>query len=124
MDFLFKIEEKHLNRNAILWYSDTMTEATVEEIASFISGNVKRKQILDVLDKNGSENYEAIRKLTRTPKLILDKVLKDMEEKGVVIKQNDSYTLTENGKKAANNLPKQSTHPSAHKFDSNIRRDI
>jgi len=37
-----------------------MAEATVEEkIASYISGNVKRKQILDVLHKNGSGTFEA-----------------------------------------------------------------
>lgn len=110
--------------NAILGHSDTMTEATVEEIASFISGNVKRKQILDVLNKNGSETFEALRKLTRMPKLMLEKVLKDMAEKDVIIKENDSFTLTENGKKAATVLPKQSNRSGSHKFESNIRREI
>ncbi len=101
-----------------------MAEATIEEIAGFISGNVKRKQILAVLDKNGSETFEALRKLTRMPKLMLEKVLKDMTERGVVIKQNESFTLTENGKKAASILPKQSTKASGHKFEANIHREI
>lgn len=101
-----------------------MTEATVEEIASFISGNVKRKQVLDVLDKNGSLTFENIRKHTRMPKIMLDKALKDMMEKGVIIKQNDNFELTENGKKAANILPKQSTKSGGGRFDSNIRREI
>ncbi len=104
--------------------SDTMAEATVEEITGFISGNVKRKQVLDVLDKNGSKTSEDLRKITRTPKIVMEKVLNSMVENGVVEKQNDSYTLTENGKKAANNLPKQSARASVHKYDSNVRRDI
>jgi predicted transcriptional regulator len=78
-----------------------MVEATVEELAGYISGNAKRKQIIDVLDKNGTETMEALWKLTRVPKLMLEKSLKDMAEKGVVKKQKDKYTLTENGKAAA-----------------------
>ncbi len=101
-----------------------MTEATVEEIAGFISGNVKRKQILDVLDKNGSETFESLRKITRMPKLMLKKVLKDMLEKGVVIEQKESYSLTENGKKAATALPKQSNKSGGHRFEANIHREI
>ena len=42
------------------------------------------------------------------PRLMLEKVLKDMTEKGVIIKQEDSFILTENGKAAANILPKGS----------------
>lgn len=101
-----------------------MTEATVEEIAGFISGNVKRKQILDVLDKNGSETLVTLRKLTRMPRLMLEKVLKDMAEKGVIIKQNDSFSLTENGKKAANILPRQSNKAGGHTFEANLHREI
>lgn len=101
-----------------------MTEATVEEIASYISGNVKRKQILDVLDKNGSVTSETLRKLTRIPKITLEKTLENMEKNGIVIKQNDNFILTENGKKAANVLPKQSNQASGNRFDSHIRREI
>lgn len=119
-----QIEEKPLTSNAILGYSDTMAEATVEEIASFISGNVKRKQILDVLEKNGSMTFDNIRKLTRTPKIMLEKTLENMEVRGVVIKQNNVFTLTENGKKAVNALPGQSNKSSGHRFDANIRREI
>jgi predicted transcriptional regulator len=101
-----------------------MAEATVEEIAGFITGNVKRKQILDVLDKNERATYEMIRKLTRMPKLILDKAIKDMTEKGVITTQNDSFILTETGKKVANSLPKQSNKAGGHKFEANIHREI
>jgi predicted transcriptional regulator len=78
-----------------------MAEATVEELAGYISGNVRRKQIVDVLDKNGAETAETLGKLTRAPKLLLEKALKDMAGKGVVKKQKDKYMLTENGKAAA-----------------------
>ncbi len=78
-----------------------MAEVPVEELVGFISGNVKRKQIVDVLDKNGAETGEALGKLTRAPKLLLEKALKDMAEKGVVKKQKDKYALTDNGKAAA-----------------------
>ena len=101
-----------------------MSDATVEEIAGFISGNVKRKQILDVLDKNGSGTYESIRKHTRMPKLLLDKALKDMSEKGAITLQGESYVLTETGKAVAMVLPKQSNKAGGHKFDANIRREI
>jgi predicted transcriptional regulator len=86
-----------LHHNAIIHYRDMMAEATAEELAGYISGNVKRRQIVDVLDKNGSETFEALEKLTRTPKLVLDKALKDMVDRGVITKQKDKYKLTDNG---------------------------
>ena len=103
---------------------DTMVEATVEEISGYISGNVKRKQILDVLHKNGSKTSEDLRKITRTPQVVMEKVLEGMVEHGVVVRQNDSYALTENAQKAANVLPRQAAKTSVHKYDSNIRREI
>jgi len=74
-----------------------MVEATAEELAGYISGNVKRRQIVDVLEKNGSETFEALEKLTRIPKIMLDKALKDMAERGAITKQKDKYALTDNG---------------------------
>ncbi len=74
-----------------------MVEATAEELAGYISGNVKRRQIVDVLEKNGSETYESLEKLTRIPKIMLDKALKDMAERGAITKQKDKYALTDNG---------------------------
>lgn len=97
---------------------------TVEEITGFISGNVKRKQILDVLDKNGSASGEYLGKLTRMPRLMLEKVLKDMTEKGVIELQNDKYVLTESGKVAAQVLPKGSAKGGGQKYDANIQREI
>ncbi len=81
-----------------------MVEATVEELAGYISGNVKRRQIVDVLNKNGVETFDALGKLTRTPKSLLEKSLRDMEEKGVIKKDGDRYSLTENGVAVVNVL--------------------
>lgn len=69
----------------------------VEDLTGYISGNVKRRQIVDVLDKNGSETAEALGKLTRTPKLMIEKTLKDLADNGVIKKENDKYVLTERG---------------------------
>jgi predicted transcriptional regulator len=78
-----------------------MVEATVEEMVGFISGNVKRKQIIDVLEKNGAETEDTLGKLTRVPRTLLEKSIKDMAERGIVKKQKDKYVLTEDGKAAA-----------------------
>lgn len=86
-----------LRQGDILHSSDTMVEVTVEELAGFITGNVKRKQVVDVLDKNGSETFETIEKTTRTPKLMLEKTLKDLTDRGIIKKQKDKYALTDNG---------------------------
>jgi predicted transcriptional regulator len=80
---------------------DMMAEATVEELAGYISGNVKRRQIVDVLDKNGSETFDALEKLTRMPKIMLGKALTDMVGRGVIKEQKEKYMLTDNGKAAA-----------------------
>jgi predicted transcriptional regulator len=77
---------------------DMMAEATVEELTGYISGNVRRRQIIDVLDKNGSETFEALEKLTRTPRLMLEKAIKDMVGRGIIKVHKDEYSLTDNGK--------------------------
>jgi predicted transcriptional regulator len=86
--------------NAIIYECDKMPEPTVEELAGYISGNARRRQVADVLDKNGSETPEALEKLTRMPKPVLERTLKDMAERGVITKQNDKYQLTSIGMSA------------------------
>lgn len=61
------------------------------------SGNVKRRQIVDVLEKNSSETFDKLEKLSRIPKIMLGKTLTDMTGKGIVKEQNSKYGLTENG---------------------------
>ena len=73
---------------------------TVEEQVGFISGNTKRKQIVDVLEKNGSESAEILGKITRAPKLVLDRTLEEMIHKEIIRKKKDQYELTDLGKQA------------------------
>jgi predicted transcriptional regulator len=73
---------------------------TVEEQVGYITANVKRKQIVDVLDKNGRESAEMLGKITRAPKLVLDHALEDMINKEIVKKSKDQFELTDQGKQA------------------------
>jgi DNA-binding HxlR family transcriptional regulator len=73
---------------------------TVEEQVGYITGNIKRKQIVDVIDKKGSESAEMLGKITRVPKLVLDRTLEDMVNKEIVKRSNDKYELTDQGKQA------------------------
>ncbi len=90
--------ENLLRIDVLLHISDTMV--TVEEQVGYMTGNVKRKQIVDVLDKNGSESAEMLGKITRVPKLVIDHTLEDMIKKEIVKKSRDMYELTDQGKQA------------------------
>ncbi len=87
-----------MREDDLIYDGDTMV--TVEEQVGYITGNVKRKQIVDVLDKKGSESAEMLGKLTRVPKLVLDRTLEDMVHKEIVKKSKDHYELTDQGKQA------------------------
>lgn len=65
----------------------------------YVSSNVKRKQVVDVLEKNGSETLEQLSKLTRIPRLSLQKVVDELKEKDIIIRSKDKYSLTETGEK-------------------------
>ena len=87
-----------MRKDVLLHNCDTMV--TVEEQVGYITANVKRKQIVDVLDKNGSESAEMLGKITRAPKLVLDHALEDMINKEIVKKSKDQFELTDQGKQA------------------------
>jgi predicted transcriptional regulator len=71
----------------------------IEELVGYVSSNVKRKQVVDVLEKNGSETLEQLSKLTRIPRLSLQKVVDELKEKDIIIRSKDKYSLTETGEK-------------------------
>ncbi len=87
-----------MRKDVLLHNCDTMV--TVEEQVGYITANVKRKQIVDVLDKNGRESAEMLGKITRAPKLVLDHALEDMINKEIVKKSKDQFELTDQGKQA------------------------
>lgn len=76
-----------------------MAEENVEAIVGYISGNARRKQIVEALSK-GAENVEALGKLTRIPRLSLEKMMEEMAGKNIVTKGKDGYKLTEAGEQA------------------------
>lgn len=69
----------------------------IEELAGYVSSNVKRKQIVDVLEKNGSSTSEYISKRTRIPRLSLEKMLDEMIDRQIVKKDDGKYGLTDTG---------------------------
>lgn len=68
----------------------------VEELVGYISGNVRRRQAIEALSKGG-ESLVQLEKLSRIPKLMLEKVLGEMVDKKIVKKTTDGYKLTEEG---------------------------
>lgn len=77
-----------------------MAEDNIEAIVGYLSGNVRRKQIAEALSK-GAEDLAALAKLTRIPRLSLEKMLEEMAGKGIVNKGAGGYRLTEAGTQAA-----------------------
>lgn len=74
-----------------------MAEDTADELVGYITGNARRKQIIDVLVK-GDEHLIALAKLTRIPRLSLEKAIGEMVDKKIVSKEKTGYHLTETGK--------------------------
>jgi DNA-binding HxlR family transcriptional regulator len=74
--------------------------AEAEELVGYVSGNVRRRQVVEALSKGG-ESLEQLEKLSRIPKLMLEKILKEMADKKIVKKTKAGYTLTPEGADAA-----------------------
>ena len=74
-----------------------------EELVGYISANVRRRQTVEALSKGG-ESLEQIEKLTRIPKVMLERILAEMAEKKIVRKTKDGYQLTDEGQHAAHLL--------------------
>jgi predicted transcriptional regulator len=74
--------------------------ADAEELVGYISGNVRRRQTVEALSKGG-ESLEQLEKLTRIPRLMLEKIIKEMAEKNIVQKTREGYKLTDEGEHVA-----------------------
>jgi predicted transcriptional regulator len=74
--------------------------AEAEELVGYVSGNVRRRQVVEALSKGG-ESLEQLEKLSRIPKLMLGKILKEMADKNIVKKTKTGYTLTPEGANTA-----------------------
>ena len=74
-----------------------MNDVLIEELVGYVNSNVKRKQVVDVLEKNGSESLDHLSKVTRIPRLSLQKIMEEMASKEIVKLEDGKYMLTETG---------------------------
>jgi predicted transcriptional regulator len=69
--------------------------AEADELLGYVSGNVRRRQVIEALTKG--ESLDQLEKLARVPKIMLEKILKEMDEKKIVKKTEAGYALTPEG---------------------------
>ncbi len=69
----------------------------------FVSGNVRRRQVVEALSKGG-ESLDQLEKLSRIPKVMLKNILAEMENKKIVKKTKAGFTLTPDGEHVAKML--------------------
>ena len=77
--------------------------AEAEELVGYVSGNVRRRQVIEALSKGG-ESLEQLEKLSRIPKVMLERILAEMESRKIVKKTKAGYSLTADGERVANLL--------------------
>ncbi|MDD2777337.1 MAG: hypothetical protein PHI16_00385 [Methanocellales archaeon] len=77
----------------------------IEELVGYVTGNMKRVQIIQVLGK-GELEVGKVAKITHTPERLATKTLKDLEERGLVKadSKNKKYTLTDVGAEVENRI--------------------
>ncbi len=78
-------------------------EMMTEELVGYVTGNTKRIQIIQVLGK-GKLEVDKVAKITHTPERLTTKVLKGLEEKGLVKAEGKTYSLTEIGSEIENRI--------------------
>jgi predicted transcriptional regulator len=74
--------------------------AEAEELIGYINANARRKQVIEALSKGG-EAPEQLEKMSRIPKIMLEKILEEMTKKTIVKKTKAGYALTPDGEQVA-----------------------
>lgn len=69
----------------------------MDELIGFVLGNKQREKVIQVLEARGSMTSRKMAKLGRLSESSVERVLKEMEEKGLVKDENDNWSLTEMG---------------------------
>ena len=69
----------------------------MDELIGFVLGNKQREKVIQVLEARGSMTSRKMAKLGRLSDSSVERVLKEMEEKGLVKDENDNWSLTEMG---------------------------
>ncbi len=77
----------------------------IEELVGYVTGNMKRVQIIQVLGK-GEFEVGKVAKITHTPERLAMKTLEGLEERGLVKvdSKNKRYTLTDVGAEVENRI--------------------
>jgi predicted transcriptional regulator len=74
--------------------------AEAEELVGYVNANARRRQVIEALSKGG-ESLEQLEKLSRIPKIMLEKILEEMTKKTMVKKTQAGYALTPDGEQVA-----------------------
>jgi Predicted transcriptional regulator len=72
----------------------------MEEIAGFVNGNVNRRKILEILESKGPTDAGRISKIARIIPSATDKILGELSSYNLIQKNEDKYSLTDEGKTA------------------------
>lgn len=97
-----KNEDIILKTINLSWFMQ-MEEMMMEELVGYVTGNTKRIQIIQVLGKSKLE-VGKVAKIIHTPERLTMKVLKGLEEKGLVKADGKTYTLTDIGSEIENRI--------------------
>lgn len=71
----------------------------MEERAGFVNGSVNRRKVLEILESKGATDPQRIAKIARLIPSATDKIIKELEENGLVQKTDGGkIELTADGK--------------------------
>lgn len=79
----------------------------MDELIGFVLGNKQREKVIQVLEARGSMTSRKMAKLGRLSESSVERVLKEMEEKGLVKDENDNWSLTEMGAQVQNGMKRR-----------------
>ncbi|MEA2046187.1 MAG: transcriptional regulator [Euryarchaeota archaeon] len=79
----------------------------MDELIGFVLGNKQREKVIQVLEARGSMTSRKMAKLGRLSESSVERVLKEIEEKGLVKDENDNWSLTEMGAQVQNGMKRR-----------------
>jgi predicted transcriptional regulator len=71
----------------------------MNELVGFVNANSVRQKVLSLLSSKGEMEGERIAKTLRAVYPTVAKILEELEEKELITKKEDTYSLTETGVK-------------------------
>lgn len=70
----------------------------MQEHVGFVLGNIRRKSVLDALDKRGDMSRDELSKSLRIPRRMLDGIIDELKSHELVEEKGEILSLTEKGK--------------------------